>query len=103
MRILAGFLETLAITVPLTGLWVWFYDGRLRAARARERELKREIALMEFKWRWLLDAVIFHEEHPGSPRPYWFSEVFDDRWRVFIDHTELEKRFNESLSKPPQK
>jgi 4-amino-4-deoxy-L-arabinose transferase-like glycosyltransferase len=96
VRWISGFLEAFVLTAPLTGLWLWFYDGRLRAARARERALERDLALWQFKWRRLLDAVVFHEEHPGAPRPYWFAEVFDERWHVFIDHSALEKRFDDT-------
>ncbi len=96
-------MEVFAITLPITGVCLWFYDGRLRAAWRRERklhrreeELTRELTLMHFKWRRLLDALIYHEEHPGAARPYWFSDVFDKDWGVLIDHMALEKRFEET-------
>lgn len=99
-------MEVFALTLPITGLCLWFYDGQLRRARRRERklrqraeELERELALMQFKWRRLLDAIIFHEEHPGASRPYWFSDVFDSHWSVLVDHTALEKRFEEASTK----
>lgn len=106
VRSVLAFIEVFAVTLPITGLCLWFYDGQLRRAlrrekkqRQRELALKRELALLQFKWRRLLDAIIFHEEHPGASRPYWFSDVFDKNWCVLIDHTALEKRFDESPTK----